>query len=52
MIKLLYKPVGMLVSVVGGLLAGAILKKIWKVAAGEKRHPGRPMPGEDYGRSS
>jgi hypothetical protein len=29
----------MLVSVVGGLLAGAIFKKIWKVAAGENEAP-------------
>lgn len=35
MIKLLYKPLGMLVSVLGGVLAGAIFKKVWKLAAGE-----------------
>lgn len=39
MIKLLYKPVGMLVSVLGGLIAGAIFKKVWKVAAGEDETP-------------
>jgi hypothetical protein len=36
MIKLLSKPAGMLVSVLGGVVAGAILKRIWKLAA-----PGR-----------
>lgn len=39
MIKLLYKPVGMLVSVLGGLLAGAIFKKVWKLTAGEDQAP-------------
>jgi Protein of unknown function (DUF4235) len=39
MIKLLYKPVGMLVSVLGGLLAGAIFKKVWKLAAREDEAP-------------
>ena len=39
MIKLLYKPVGMVVSVLGGLLAGAIFKKVWKVTAREDDAP-------------
>jgi hypothetical protein len=39
MIKLLYKPVGMLVSVLGGLLAGAIFKRVWKIAAREDEAP-------------
>ncbi|MGI9007030.1 MAG: DUF4235 domain-containing protein [Streptosporangiaceae bacterium] len=39
MIKLLYKPVGMLISVLGGLLAGAIFKRIWKVTAREDDAP-------------
>ena len=39
MIKLLYRPVGMLVSVLGGILAGAIFKKAWKVAAGQDQAP-------------
>jgi Protein of unknown function (DUF4235) len=33
MTKLLYKIVGMLVSVLGGMLAGAIFKKAWRLAA-------------------
>ena len=37
--KLLYKPVGLLVSVLGGMLAGAIFKRIWKLAAGEDEAP-------------
>jgi hypothetical protein len=39
MIKLFYKPVGMLVSVVGGLLAGMIFKRVWKLAAREEEAP-------------
>jgi predicted metal-dependent enzyme (double-stranded beta helix superfamily) len=39
MIKLLYKPVALLVSVLGGILAGAIFKQIWKLAAREDDAP-------------
>jgi Protein of unknown function (DUF4235) len=39
MIKLLYKPVGLLVSVLGGLAAGAIFKQVWKLAADEDEAP-------------
>jgi hypothetical protein len=39
MIKLLYKPASILVSVVGGMLAGAIFKRVWKVAAHEDQAP-------------
>jgi predicted metal-dependent enzyme (double-stranded beta helix superfamily) len=39
MIKLLYKPVSILVSVLGGILAGAIFKQVWKLAAGEDEAP-------------
>jgi len=39
MIKLWYKPVSILVSVLGGVLAGAIFKRIWKIAAREDEAP-------------
>jgi hypothetical protein len=39
MTKLLYKPVSILVSVLGGALAGAIFKRIWKIAAQEDEAP-------------
>jgi hypothetical protein len=39
MIKLIYKPFSMLVSVLGGVLAGAIFKRVWKLAAGEDEAP-------------
>jgi hypothetical protein len=39
MTKLLYKLVTMVVSVLSGMLAGAIFKRVWKVAAGEEEAP-------------
>jgi predicted metal-dependent enzyme (double-stranded beta helix superfamily) len=39
MIKLLYKPVSMLVSVLGGVLAGAVFKRVWKITAREDDAP-------------
>jgi len=39
MIKLLYKPAGMLASVLGGIVAGAIFKKAWQLTAGEDQAP-------------
>jgi hypothetical protein len=39
MTKVLYKPAGMLVSVLGGVLAGAIFKQVWKVAFSEEDAP-------------
>jgi hypothetical protein len=35
MIKLLYKPLSLLISVLSGILAGAIFKKVWHLAAGD-----------------
>jgi Protein of unknown function (DUF4235) len=39
MIKLLYKPVSMLLSLLGVMLAGAIFKKAWKMVAREDEAP-------------
>jgi len=39
MTKLLYKLVSLLVSVLGGMLAGAIFKKAWKLAAADDEAP-------------
>jgi Protein of unknown function (DUF4235) len=39
MIKVIYKPVSILVSVLGGILAGALFKRVWKLAAGEDETP-------------
>jgi Protein of unknown function (DUF4235) len=38
-VRFLYKPFGMIVSVLGGVLAGMIFKRLWKVAAGEEEVP-------------
>jgi len=37
--KLLYKPFGLIISVIGGILAGAIFKQIWKLVAHEDDTP-------------
>ncbi len=39
MIKILYKPFGIVVSVLGGMVAGAIFKRIWRLAAHEDEAP-------------
>jgi hypothetical protein len=39
LIKIIYKPVSMVVSVLGGMLAGMICKRLWKLAAGEQEVP-------------
>jgi hypothetical protein len=39
MIKVLYKPVSILVSVLGGVLAGVIFKRVWKLVAHEDDAP-------------
>lgn len=42
MIKLMYKPVSMLVSVLGGVLAGVIFQGMWKITAREDDVPKAP----------
>ena len=37
--KLLYKPFGLIISVIGGILAGAIFKQVWKLVAHEDDTP-------------
>ena len=37
--KLLYRAISMGVSVLGGIVAGAIFKRIWRVAAHEEEAP-------------
>jgi len=48
MIKLLYKPIGLLLSVLGGILAGAIFKQIWKLAAHEDDAPKATDPRRSW----
>ena len=42
--KLLYKPLGLLVSVLGGILASAVFKKVWPAASGEQEAPQATSP--------
>lgn len=37
--KLAYKPVGLLLGIAGGALAGLVFKEVWKLAAGDDDAP-------------
>ena len=37
--KLLYKPLSLLFSVLGGVIAGALFKQLWKLAASQDEAP-------------
>ncbi|MFD7667347.1 DUF4235 domain-containing protein [Streptomyces sp. NPDC059788] len=39
MIKLLYKPLGMVFGVLGGVLAGVLFKRLWKLVGGAEDAP-------------
>jgi uncharacterized protein DUF4235 len=39
MARLFYKPFGLLFSVLGGIIAGAIFKRVWRAAADEEEAP-------------
>lgn len=39
MAKVIYKPFGLIVSVIAGLLAGAIFKRVWRAVAHEDDAP-------------
>lgn len=39
MARIFYKPIGLLFSVLGGLVASAIFKRVWSVAAHEDEAP-------------
>lgn len=45
--NLLYKPLGLLVSVLGGILASAVFKKVWAVVSDEEEAPEATSP--EYG---
>ena len=42
--KLLYKPLSLIVSVLGGILAGAVFKKVWTAVSGEEEAPKATSP--------
>ena len=37
--KALYQPIGLLFSVLGGVVAGAVFKRMWRIVAGEDDAP-------------
>jgi hypothetical protein len=39
MARLFYRPFGLLFSVLGGIIAGAIFKRVWRAAADEEEAP-------------
>jgi Protein of unknown function (DUF4235) len=51
MAKLAYRPFGLLFSVLGGLLAGAVFKQVWKRVS-DKEDPPKPKQSEYVGVSS
>jgi len=48
MAKLIYRPLSMLISIAGGILASAIFKRIWKLAAGEDEAPRATDAGKGW----
>jgi len=38
-VNLLYKPLGLLISVLGGILASAVFNKLWTAATGQDEAP-------------
>jgi len=48
MARLVYKPLGLLVSVAGGVVAGAIFKRIWRAVAHEDEAPEATDAGKSW----
>ncbi len=42
--KILYRALSLLVSVLGGILAGAVFKKVWAAVSGEEKAPEATSP--------
>lgn len=42
--KILYRPLSLLISVLGGILAGAVFKKVWAAVSGEEEAPEATSP--------
>ncbi len=49
MIKLMYKPFSIIAGVLGGIIAGAIFKQIWKLAAHEDEAPDSTDVSKSWG---
>lgn len=47
--KLLYRPVGIVLGIGAGALAGALFKQIWKIASGDDDAPDAMDEGRGWG---
>jgi hypothetical protein len=47
-VKLIYRPLGLVASVIGGLAAGAVFRKIWRAVAGEDEAPKPTQPDRNW----
>lgn len=47
--KVAYKPVGLLLGVAAGAIAGAVFKEVWKLAAGDDDAPDPHDEGRGWG---
>jgi hypothetical protein len=47
-IKFLYRPMGLVASIVGGMLAGALFKQMWKRVADEDDAPKPSQPNRSW----
>ncbi len=45
--KLMYKPLSLAFGVAGGIVAGAVFKRVWRAVSGEDQAP--EATSEDYG---
>jgi Protein of unknown function (DUF4235) len=48
MMKLVYRPFGLAVSVLGGILAGLLFKRAWRLVAGEEDAPDATDKGRGW----
>lgn len=46
--RMMYKPLGLIVSVLGGVVAGAIFKRVWRAAAHETEAPEATDKGKGW----
>lgn len=45
--RVLYRPIGLASSLIGGLIAGAVFKQVWRLATpGEQSDPPKPLETE------
>jgi hypothetical protein len=49
MIKVLYKPLGILVSVLGGMAASAAFGRVWKLVTGDAEAPSATQRDRSWG---